>query len=218
MVLGSRLSRRDFLMSGIITAVGAMPWIVHSQIPPAQAQAQAQAPKTIEQRISDTIESWRWKALSDTQKLNSIRSWNDVVEGIYINPGNYTGTFTPENTEKYEQLTNAYERSMARTYSSSRNIFSTTDGSVTRDYDKRFPWIDLDFPEHSDILLIFAREVIDKDTDGKRLDWNYIKRNSKPRQFGDLGPLKMRVNGIEFRRQGNTNSYLDSKGNRLQVD
>jgi hypothetical protein len=212
MNLEKTLSRRNFIST--LGSLGALALI------PSSANAQ---------EISDLINAIgieRWNSLCDTCKGNSRKSWYSRDENsrrniaqMYSNTGEFLTRLTEKQKIELEEFDRAYARAGQKSETPSTEVFIPQNGRITEEYHKNFPWIDLNTPSYQDKILIFAREVIDEDTKGKRIDWNYVKKiGREDHRFGELGPRKINHNGKIYYREGDSNIYHSKDGNIMAVD
>jgi len=122
----------------------------------------------------------RWRMLTEAQKQQTVKTWNNSKQNvktniceIYLNPVEY---FTKDMNDKqrngFEMFKKAYEALAENTEHAGLHMFKTRDGSMTKDYKREYPWINLNQPTVPDLVLIFMNEF--EYNKGVRINMNSI--------------------------------------------
>jgi len=214
--------RREFLK-----ALGGL--VLASMVPEMSLGQQQEASSKLDiSYLVEGIGKERWNALCPTCKSNATDSWyrreeqgrRNIVQ-MYQNSQDFLNRLSEDQRSEFYMFTLAYARAGRETKEPSLKIFITQNGRITQEYKLNFPWIDIDTPTHSDKILIYARETLDSDLKGKRINWNNVRALGKEKyRFGEIGPRVLKQdNGELFYREGNSNIYSTADGKKkMAVD
>jgi hypothetical protein len=146
--------------------------------------------------INDFIRAYgtdHWKCLTDASQARTVDLWQNTVDDsrknicqIYADPHQFFKTmFTQDKKDAFLKFDRAYAK-VIENGRTDKNVhpglylFKPGNGSITADYAKVHPWIDLGKPTLPDRMLIFLREYQPQvGFDNQRLRWDMINEYSK---------------------------------------
>ena len=146
--------------------------------------------------IDDFIRAYgvdHWKCLTNETQIKTINLWENTVPDaqkniceIYADPkGFFDRMFTPDKKAAFLKFNKGYNAVIqnGRTDKSVHPaiyMFKSENGSVTEDYARVHPWIDLSKPTIPDRMLIFLREYQPEvGFNNQRLRWDTIREYAR---------------------------------------
>tara|TARA_B100001971_G_C17981407_1_gene427580 strand:+ start:40 stop:693 length:654 start_codon:yes stop_codon:yes gene_type:complete len=130
------------------------------------------------------VGKWKFDEIDENKKAGFFGDWKgfeddkkSLLTGAYFDPFSFYIDGI-EDKKKFDEFNHAYKFLIE--YSGSEDIsleiFGESNDKVIKEYGKKYPWIDLDFANVSDRIIIYENE---KGSGFKRFDKGSIKKNAR---------------------------------------